>query len=110
MECWFCGEQKDNIRSDRSFEMVFKKKHYSDRLITDKEDRHKGQEEILVIGRCDDCYNAHKRYNAISLYGIIPAVILAIGFLLLFEKVMKILCLAYWLLRPLDLVLLFISE
>ena len=87
MKCWFCGQEKESNECDNSVQMEFEKFRYAQRLIKDKANTPKGLKETLVIGRCDACYVVHKRFNRISLFVIIPFVVMAIGFFLLFKKV-----------------------
>jgi len=90
MECWFCETEKENISGDHNAVMYFKKYRYADKIVRDKKRKAKGKKEMLVIARCDDCYNAHNVYNKISLFSLIPFVVLAIACFLLFEKANQI--------------------
>ncbi len=87
MECWFCGKEKDEKSLTGNIEMNFKKYRYADKIRKGENLKPKGLREKLVIGRCDGCLAAHKTYNRISLFVIIPFIILAIACFLLFEKV-----------------------
>ena len=85
IKCWFCDDQDVALHSDKNIEINFQKYRYADRL---KEAKNEGQamNEKLIIGRCDDCFNAHKTYNRLSLYGIIPFVALAVSFYMMFIR------------------------
>ena len=88
MECWFC--EKNISEGTHDISLGFERFNYADKLAQKKGEQPNKINHTLVIPRCNMCYAAHKKYNYISLFSLIPFTIMAVSLFMLFKKIDEI--------------------
>jgi|GEM_PF-1586474 len=83
-QCWFCGQETS--MHEHAIRLNFEKTNYADRVAQARGESPDRLRKTLIVGRCDSCASAHKKYSRISLFAILPAAVMAYSLFLLFEK------------------------
>ena len=85
LECWFCEKRESEKLHDVSLD--FERYNYNDRVKQSLGEQPDVIKKTLIVPRCNACFQAHQRYNTLSIFSVIPMAVLAASLFLLFIKV-----------------------